>query len=36
MPPYRTPYMIGRDIEYKAKQTLERMGFTVIRYGSCK
>jgi Holliday junction resolvase len=36
MPPYRTPYMIGRDIEYRAKQKLEQMGFTVIRAAASK
>jgi Holliday junction resolvase len=36
MPAYRTPYMIGRDVEYRAKQKLEQMGFTVIRAAASK
>jgi Holliday junction resolvase-like predicted endonuclease len=36
MPPYRTPYMIGRDIEYRAKQRLEQMGFVVVRMAASK
>jgi Holliday junction resolvase len=36
MPAYRTPYMIGRDVEHQAKQKLERMGFIVIRAAASK